>query len=61
MRPLPSILCPLLLPLALAFLPLASYAFKYQINDKYADTAKWSFTETYMYGSGKGPLAWKDG
>lgn len=24
-----------------------------QISDKYAETAKWSFTETYMYGSGK--------
>ena len=30
-----------------------SWGFKYQIEDKYTDTSKWSFTETYMYGSGK--------
>ncbi len=39
--------------LALALLPALVGGFKYQIDDKYAETAKWSFTETYMYGSGK--------
>ena len=28
-------------------------AFKYKIQDTYYETGKWSFTETYMYGSHK--------
>jgi hypothetical protein len=28
-------------------------AFKYHIQDDYRSTSKWSFTETYMYGSEK--------
>lgn len=66
---------PLALLLLLALLgasPLLTQAFQYKISDKYRETAKWSFTETYMYGSGKvrnheatmvlltaGPLCWE--
>jgi len=41
--------------------PLVVHSFKYQIDERYAETAKWSYTETYMYGSGQGPLAWNNG
>jgi hypothetical protein len=42
-----------LLLLVCGLLPALVEGFKYKIDDKYAETAKWSFTETYMYGSGK--------
>lgn len=52
---LPLLPRPLLLValLVLGAGPYLAGAFKYKIDDKYAETAKWSFTETYMYGSGK--------
>lgn len=43
----------LLLQLGTLCLATHTAAFKYEINDKYVETGKWSFTETYMYGTHK--------
>ena len=48
-----SSLASLVLPAVLLCLTAKTRAFKYDIDDKYVETGKWSFTETYMYGSHK--------